>query len=153
SGSFRFCYSITSGKNLSREALAQFDADTRTPVVGYSYFTVHNAKVAKWPRPLAADAGSLLSIDAANLQVVMLKAAEDGDGFILRLQEVAGKTGQAEMKLPLFETAQAFLCNGVEENQQRLLTTGGAIKFPYKANGFTTLRLKLSFTPTHLARD
>lgn len=151
-GSFRFCYSITSGRHLSREALANFDADSRMPVLAYAYFSVRNAKVAKLPRPLPGDAGSLMSISAPNLRVITLKAAEDGDGFILRLQEVGGLTGEAEIRMPLFETSQAFLCNGVEENQRRLIATGTTIQFPYKPNSFTTLRLKTAFSPAHIAR-
>jgi hypothetical protein len=137
-GSFRFCYSITSGKDLNREALAKFDADTRTPVTAYGYFTVHNAKVAKWPRPLGAETATLMSVDSSNLQIVTMKAAEDGDGYILRL--------------PLFTIDHAFLCNGVEENQQRLKATSTTVKMPFKANAFTTIRLKLSFAPPNLAR-
>lgn len=151
-GTLRFCYSITSGKHFDRQALARFDADTRTPIVPYGYFSVRNAKVAKWPRPLGADSSSLLSIDTPNLQIVTMKAAEDGDGYILRLQEVAGQYGEAELRLPLFDIDHAFLCNGVEDNQQRLKTTSTTVKVPYKANAFTTVRLKLSFAPTNLAQ-
>ena len=74
--------------------------------------------------------------------IVTLKEAEDGDGFILRYREIAGRSGEAGIRLPVFRAREAHLCNGVEDNQQKLLIAGDAVKVPYKPYAFTTVRLK-----------
>jgi alpha-mannosidase len=41
--------------------------------------------------------GSLAEVRPAGLQVLALKPAEDGDGWILRLQETAGQAARASL--------------------------------------------------------
>jgi hypothetical protein len=74
--------------------------------------------------------------------MVTLKQAEDGGGFILRFREIAGHGGEAELRCPLVRPREAYLCNGVEENKSKLAASGDAVMVPYKANQFTTVRLK-----------
>jgi len=80
--------------------------------------------------------------ESTNLQLVVMKAAEDGDGYIFRFRETAGKSGQAEVSLPTLRVNEAYLCNGVEVNKEQLQSTATTVKFPYKANAYITLRLK-----------
>lgn len=141
-GRFVFHYSITSGNDLNREALAQFDADTRAPVIAYPFLSSFSAQIAQAGRPMPAGSGSFLSLDAPNLQVVTFKEAEDGNGYILRLREIAGRTGEAELHLPTLRLKEAYLCNGVEEDKQKLSVTDSSVKVPYQANRFITVRLK-----------
>lgn len=142
-GRFVFHYAITSGRGLDREALARFDEDTRTPVVAYPFLSSFSAAISQLGRPMPAGGGSFLSFDAPNLEMVTLKEAEDGDGFILRFREIAGRSGDAEIKLPLFKTSEAQLCNGVEDNKQELALAGDTVRVPYKPYAFTTVRLKV----------
>ncbi len=141
-GTFKFRYSLTSGRGLDRVALARFDADTRAPVLAYPFVSTFSAAVAKAGRPLSAASGSFLGLEASNLQMVVLKEAEDGDGFILRFREIAGRAGEAELQLPTLRLKEAWLCNGVEVNQRKLPATVNTVKVPYKANQFVTVRLK-----------
>ena len=141
-GTFVFRYSITSGRGLSREALAHFDEDTRTPVFAYPHLSSFSAAIAQSGRPMPAKGGSFLSLDAPNLQIVTLKEAEDGDGFILRFREIAGQSGETKLHFPVFRVREAFLCNGVEENKQKLVANNDAVAVPYKSYSFITVRLK-----------
>ncbi|MEX2091702.1 MAG: glycoside hydrolase family 38 C-terminal domain-containing protein [Pirellulales bacterium] len=136
-------YSITSGSKMSREQLGDFDTDTRSPVFLYPYLSTFSAGVNQQDRRLNPSSGTLLELDAPNLQVVVLKAAEDGDGYILRLLETAGRSGSAELKSPLLPVEQAFLCNGVEVNQQELKSTAGTVTIPYQPQQYTTVRLRV----------
>jgi len=137
-----FRYSITSGSGLSREDLARFDEDTRTPVFAYPHLSSFSAAIAQSGRPMPAGGGSFLTFDAPNLEIVTLKEAEDGEGFVLRFREIAGRSGKATLRFPVFQVREAHLCNGVEENKQKLVTTAGAVTVPYKPNSFMTVRLK-----------
>ncbi|MHB8524072.1 MAG: glycoside hydrolase family 38 N-terminal domain-containing protein [Limisphaerales bacterium] len=141
-GVFTFRYSITSGQGLDREQLARFDADTRTPVLAYPFISSFSAGVADVSRPLAPAAGSFFTLDAANLQMVTLKAAEDGDGYIVRVREIAGRTGEAELRCPTLRVKSAWLCNGVEVNKRKLAATSTAVTVPYTPNQYVTLRIK-----------
>ena len=141
-GTFVFRYSITSGRGLTREDLAHFDEDTRTPVFTYPHLSSFSAAIAQSGRPMPAAGGSFLSLDAPNLEIVTLKEAEDGDGFILRFREIAGRSGEAQLRFPVFRVREAYLCNGVEENKQKLVSAANAITLPYKPNAFGTVRLK-----------
>ncbi len=141
-GTFVFRYSITSGSGLSREALARFDEDTRTPIFAYPHLSSFSAAIAQSGRPMPAGGGSFLALDAPNLEIVTLKEAEDGEGFILRFREIAGQSGEATLRFPVFRVREAHLCNGVEDNKQKLVTTAGALTVPYKPNSFMTVRLK-----------
>jgi len=141
-GRFVFRYAITSGRGLGREDLARFDQDTRTPVVAYPFLSSFSAAISQAGRPMPAGGSSFLACDAPNLEMVTLKEAEDGDGFILRFREIAGRGGVAAIKLPAFRVREAHLCNGVEDNQQALILADDAVKVPYKPYTFTTVRLK-----------
>ena len=142
-GEFRFRYSITSGSNLTRESLADFDVDTRSPVLAYPYLASFSASVVQQDRPLQSSSGSLMQLGEKNLQVVVLKQAEDGDGWILRLLETAGRKGQATLEMPLFSIQTAHRCNGVEVNQEPLSHAEHSVTIPYGPNQFTTVRLNL----------
>ncbi len=141
-GRFVFRYAITSGRGLGREDLARFDEDTRTPVLAYPFLSSFSAAISQLDRPMAASGGSFLTCDAPNLEMVALKEAEDGQGYILRFREIAGRSGETEIKMPLFHATEAQLCNGVEDNLRKLVLAGDAVKVPYKPYSFTTVRLK-----------
>ncbi len=142
-GTFVFHYVITSGRGLGREQLAAFDADTRAPVIAYPFLSSFSAAISQADRPMPAGGASFATLDAPNLQIVTLKESETGDGWVLRLREIAGRDGRAELKFPRLRLKEAWLCNGVEENQRRLAVAAGGVTIPYKPNQFTTVRLKL----------
>lgn len=142
-GRLTFRYSITSGSQLHHEQLAAFDADTRTPVFAYPFMSTFSARISQRDRRLDPGSGSLLELDAPNLQMVVLKAAEDGDGSILRFLETAGRSGQVELKSPILPIQEAYLSNGVEVNQRPLAATPQSVTIPYEPNRFTTVRLRM----------
>jgi len=142
-GTFVFHYSITSGRELGREALARFDEDTRMPVLAYPHLSSFSAAISQVGRPMPAAGGSFFKLDAANLEFVTLKEAEDGNGFILRFREIAGHVGEAKLHLAGFRLREAWLCNGVEDNQLKLMFSANAVSVPYKPNAFGTVRLNL----------
>lgn len=142
-GTFEFDYSITSGNDLDDEKLAQFDADTRKPILGYPHLSTWSASVQAEDRPLSPVEGSFMQIEDNNLQFVVLKQAEDGKGYIIRLREATGKKGETKITFPLFKVQKAYLANGVEEIKKELTVEGHSISMPYQPNSYTTIRLDL----------
>lgn len=152
-GRFAFRYSITSGRNLTREDLGRFDADTRSPVVAYPFLSSFSAHIAQADRPWPAAVGSFLKLNVPNLQLVTMKQAEDGNGFIVRLREVAGKKGEAELVFPALTLKEAHLCNGVEVDQNKLPVAGNEVKLPFGENRFITIRIKADGVDGKLAKN
>ncbi len=150
-GTFVFRYFITSGRALDREALAAFDADTRSPIVAYPFLSTSAAAIAQSDRPLPAAGASFATLDAPNLQIVTFKEAETGDGWVLRFREIAGRAGEAKLNFPRLRVNEAWLCNGVEADQRKLVVAGGGVTVPYKPNQFMTVRLKLESEPKRVA--
>jgi alpha-mannosidase len=139
-GDFSFRYYITSGEELTREGLSRFDVDTRTPVFAYPFLSPPTLQPQGQIR--GPNQGSLLTLEAPNLEFVTFKKAEDGKGYILRLKEVAGRTGEAEVSFPLLRIDKAYLCNGVEAVLRELQSTQTSVSVPYDANRYITVRLE-----------
>ncbi len=70
-----------------------------------------------------------------------LKAAEDGDGWIVRLYEPHGSRGQVTVRLP-FAPSAVLACNHVEEGGDPVPTNGQAFSFAIGPFAVRTFRLK-----------
>lgn len=142
-GDFTFRYAITSGRSLGGRELARFDAETRSPLVAYDYFNTGNVRLKAAKKRMPAAEGAFFEIDGAGAQVTAFKAAEDGNGYILRLRETEGRKGTARLRSPVLRIAEAYLANGVEENKSPLAAKEGGWEIPLEAHEFTTVRLVL----------
>jgi hypothetical protein len=140
-GDFTFRYYITSDRALSDEALARFDAETRSPLVAYDFYNTGNVRLEPATRRMPPAAGSFFKIDAPNAQLSALKVAEDGNGIILRLRETAGRAGTAHLESPVLPIIRAWLANGVEDNSVPLAVNSGKLAIPLKPHEFTTVRM------------
>ncbi len=141
-GDFSFRYHVTSGSPLSREDLSKFDVDTRRPPFPFALLSTHVVPVTGKGKPLPAAESSLMTSKSPNLEFVAFKQAEDGDGYILRLKEVAGRSGEAKVGFPWLRIEEAHLCNGVEVVLHKLLSDQTSVQIPYSANRYITVRLK-----------
>ena len=114
----------------------------RAPVMAYPFVSSFSAKVGALNRPMPGAAGSFLSLEGDNLQIVVFKEAEDGDGYILRFREIANRSGDADLQFPTMRLKEAWLCNGVEANKLKLASTPNSVRVPYTPNQYVTVRLK-----------
>jgi hypothetical protein len=80
--------------------------------------------------------------DAPGVVLLTLKAAEDGDGLILRLAETGGEDRRAIMHLPYFDIREAWQTNVVEEDQVPLPCTLHTFEASLAAHGLTTVRCR-----------
>ena len=81
-------------------------------------------------------------VGAAGVVLLTLKAAEDGDGLILRLAETGDPDGRATVRLPHFDLVEAWKTNVVEEDEARLPCSEHAVEAPLAAQGLTTVRCR-----------
>ncbi|MFC4599900.1 hypothetical protein [Cohnella hongkongensis] len=89
--------------------------------------------------------GTLLEASGDGVVATYVKAAEDGDGIIVRLQDVRGALGAQAVpyvvRMPGRSIARAFRVNVLEENVEELDTTGGEIRGLLEAGGLAAVRV------------
>ena len=86
---------------------------------------------------------SFVKTDAPNVAVKALKGAEDGDGYIVRVYETAGKAGNANIVFDRPVVA-AILTDGTEKNLKPIAVNGNSVNVDLKANGLQTLRVRFA---------
>jgi alpha-mannosidase len=108
-----------------------------------------NAATMAWSRsvatPLAAAFGALrtrpvspVAFDPGRAMALAFKPAEER-GYILRIQETAGRSGAMDIRIPGYR--EAALTDLLERDLRRLEIHDGHVTVDLKANGFAVLRL------------
>ena len=140
-GEFRFRYVMTSDSKTDGGALTHLGMeDLRPAEVDY---VVGQDKAGNPDRPLPAEGKGFLKTDASNVALITWKAAEDGNGSILRLAEIAGKQTQASIEFPSAQLQSAQLCSGVEDPGEALpLENEHVVKLSMKPFEVVSLRIR-----------
>ena len=94
-----------------------------------------------WMAQLMLQGTNFLNVSGDNVALITWKAAENGDGTILRLQEIAGKAAKAQISLPKRNISSARLCSGVEANVRILPVEGNAIHLTFQPFEVLTVRV------------
>jgi len=143
-GEVTFRYAITSAASLSEEEAGRFSSDTRFPPLPFQMVHTGSNRVRPVERTLPAGRGVFFELDSSQIQVSAFKAAEDGDGYILRLREIAGKAGTVRLTSPLFTLRKVHETDALEENRRELAVTGGqSVGLPILGHRYATFRLNL----------
>ncbi len=97
--------------------------------------------------------GSLATVDRPNVRVQVVKAAEDGDGLIVRLRETDGQAVTAKLTLPCYAVVQALRCDLAERNEATLVADDHAVTVPLGPHELVTVRCRGGRfpRPRHLA--
>ena len=95
---------------------------------------------------LPANEGSLLRVDNPNVVISTWKVAEDGNGIILRLQELSGAPSHATLESAHWTLAGAWQSSSLEDNLAKLPVTNGSVTISLRPFQVMTLRLT-SFQP------
>lgn len=94
------------------------------------------------PGPWLPPAASFCQFDQSNVILLAFKAAEDGDGLIVRLAEIEGRATTVTMTLPFVAIAQALQTNMVEEDESVLTYDRHNVRVPIAAHGIATVRCR-----------
>jgi hypothetical protein len=135
-GDFTFRYAITSTAQFDPPSLTRFGLNALTPLERDDVAGSTDASL------LPRDQASMLEIGNPNITLLAWKAAEDGDGMILRLQETAGKGGGVSLRGRYLHFEQAWLCNLLEENKSSLAVEGGSLKTTINPYQVLTIRVR-----------
>jgi hypothetical protein len=139
SGEFTFRYVVTSSAELNAAALSRLGRESLTPLeVGE---LTHNDKVDETRGSLPATASGFLDVAGNGFEIETLKAAEDGNGSVIRLLETAGRGGTARISSKLLQIEKAWLCNAAEDNQSEIALADNAIEVALKPYSIVTVRV------------
>lgn len=141
-GDFTFRYAFTSGSQNSPADLARFGRAAMTPLEVDE--VVDQDKAGDPARPLAPTPTSFLQVTAPNVVVENWKAANDGQGSILRLLEVGGEAATFRITFPLFNLQHTWITNAVEENQREVPLSGPFVELSIKPHQILTVRIAAS---------
>ena len=99
-------------------------------------------KALNSPRPLDAAQASFLKVDQPDVALVTWKAAEDGEGTIVRFLEMAGNPAEVNAETPLLNVQAAWVADALERNQRPLTTSPHGFHFSVKPFQIVTVRVK-----------
>lgn len=103
--------------------------------------SIENSSANQEKQCLLPHTASFVRIDKDNVIVDTLKAAEDGDGLIMRVYESAGIRGTVKISMDL-EVLNVWECNLMEENEKQIELKDGSIYLNIKPYEIKTLRLQ-----------
>ena len=138
-GDFTFRYSLTSGPKLDAAANERFGLEQMVPLEqtdgssSTGLFTL-----------LPAHEGSLLQLDNPNVLISTWKVAEDGNGMIVRLQELSRAPSHARLQSPALDTDGAWQSSSLQDNLAKLPLTNDSVDVTLRPFQVMTLRLTSS---------
>jgi hypothetical protein len=83
-------------------------------------------------------------ISPANIQIMTFKKAEDGDGWVMRLREILGKSTTVDISFPNLIFKKALRTMASEEPLDQIKITNSSIKISFNAFAIETLKLHFS---------
>lgn len=115
-GHFRFRYVVTSATETDAAALSRMAWEESTPMEADQIRS--QDKALDLPRPLDGNQSSFLSIDDPELLLDTWKPAEDGNGTIVRLIDLGGRSRTVTINAPLLSIGKVALTDAVERDQK-----------------------------------
>ena len=139
-GDFTFRYVITDSTDFDPLQLNRLTADSMRPVEIDQ--VVGQDKVGNPDRPLPAQGTSFMRFDNSNVLLEEWKAAEDGKGTILRLQEISGRPTTARIDFVHLHVTSATRCNAVEDDQETLPIQDNSLSINLRPHEISTIRIR-----------
>jgi alpha-mannosidase len=143
-GEVTFRYAMTSGSTLSPGDLARFGRAAMTPFETDE--VIDQDKVGNPPTPLEPVSTSFLQVDGAGVVVENWKAAEDGNGSVLRLLETSGTESRAVLRFPFFHLQRAWLCTAMEDDLKEIPVNDSSLEVTLKPHQIATVRILAQFS-------
>ena len=138
-GETTFRYVMTSGPSLAPADLSRLGRAAMTPLETDE--VIDQDKVGNPERPLEPTPVSFLQVDGSGVVAENWKAAEDGNGTVVRLLETAGTESRATIRFPLLRLQNAMLCTAMEENLREIPVKESALEIVLRPHEIVTLRI------------
>jgi alpha-mannosidase len=138
-GDFEFRYTVTSSAKLDGGALTQLGMEEMRPAE--LNYVVSQDKAGNPPRPLPPNGQGFLEPMGKEVALVTWKQAEDGNGAILRLAEIAGKATDTALHFEHLNIGSAHIDSGVEDDEQELPVENNSVRLSFKPFEVVTVRI------------
>ncbi len=132
SGTWRYAVTSHAG-SWDRPEVARFGWDLASPLTA-ELFEADPA--GRLPRRL-----SFFRVDRENVKILAVKAAEKGEGLVVRLFENEGRATRVELEVPLLGSMQAVLTDLAERAERPLACTGNRVSLEIDAFDLATVRI------------
>ena len=139
-GDFDYHYAITSAPTFDPAPLTRFGYEQRNPLEVSEVKDSDKLETQKGPLP--ADRGSLATVAPASVIVTAVKGAEDGEGLVFRLMEIAGRDARGTLTLPWTTVRSAARATSVETPGAPLEHDAHTISFGLKPHEVLTVRVR-----------
>lgn len=146
-GEFTFRYVATSAPALDPGALNHLGWEETMPLELDRVKAQDKASAEK--RSLPGAKFSFLAIDAPNVLLSALKAAEDGSGYIIRFLETSGVSTHVQVTSAALQFSSARLCNAVEDCGEQLPVSSGGFGFQINPHQIVTVRVEAKSAIEH----
>ncbi len=133
-GELTFRYAFVSGAKFEPAQLTRSGWKEMTPL--------ESDTVPASPTPSSIHSASFLTLDNANVVLSTWKRAEDGNGSILRLTEIAGRSETLHLSTPHLQMERVWRCSLLEDCMQELPVRDNSVAVELKPFEIMTLRLK-----------
>ncbi|HZG78424.1 MAG TPA: glycosyl hydrolase-related protein, partial [Paenibacillus sp.] len=139
-GELRFGYSFVSGASVRPADAYRAGWSARRPLYAQR-MSFQDFREPKAPY-LDAAGGRLAAFEAEGLVVTTMKRARDGDGFVVRVQNVGGEEEAGTLSIPGRRIARAWRTDLLERNAAELAPEAdGSIRIGAAAYGLATVRI------------
>ncbi len=145
SGVLRNRYVITSGPRFDSAQALRFGRQARQPLEVAQLKS--SDKLARTLGTLPPGEASFINLKPPNLLMTAFKAAEDGQGLVVRVLETAGRQTEGVLKLPFLKVTSARQANAVEAPGARLENDDSGVHFEVKPHRVVTLKLTTENQP------
>lgn len=142
-GETTFRYVMTSGARLAPAELSRLGRAAMTPLETDQ--VIDQDKVGNPDRPLEPVPTSFLQLEGDGVVLENWKAAEDGNGTVVRLLETAAMESHAALKFPLLDVRQVWLCTAMEDNLRQIPVKAGTVQLTLKPHEIATVRIAAEF--------
>jgi alpha-mannosidase len=138
-GDFTFRYALSSASHLDGGSLTRLGLEEMRPAE--LDYVVSQDKVGDPARQLPPEGQSFLDMTGQDVALITWKLAEDGNGIILRLQEITGKAADTTLQFPHTHIKSAQFCSGVEDDLRNIPVEGNRIPLSLKPFEVVTIRV------------
>jgi alpha-mannosidase len=138
-GDFTFRYVLTSSSQFDGGALSHLGLSEMRPLE--MNYVISQDKVGNLPRPLPPDGQGFLEISDPEVALITWKEASGGNGTILRLEELRGKSSESTIRFNHGNITMAQLCSGVEDPLRSIPVENNAIHVSFQPFEVITIRV------------
>lgn len=145
-GDFTFRFRLLSARESDEAELGRAGREMLTPFavgrIGVSSARGPGVEILRDPGAPAESTRSFAPLPEGSASLETLKPARDGDGFILRLQDMSGRAGRALLRLNWPWPVRLTLCDILERPCEELMLADGEVSVSLKPFGTATLRVR-----------